>query len=148
MILRLATSDDIPQLCELLEILFSIEADFSFDREKVERGLRLFLSDTSSRAIFVAEDGGLILGMCSAQLTISTAQGTPAAWIEDVVLREEARGQGLAPRLLGELEKWCLERGVTRFQILCDSQNKPAMEFYPKLGFKFTQLVCLHKYPD
>jgi GNAT superfamily N-acetyltransferase len=146
MIFRTATSNDIPQLCELIETLFSLEADFDFDAEKVARGLELFLSDTTNRNIFVAENEGSILGMCSAQLLVSTAQGTPSGWIEDVVLREEARGQGLGPQLLEQLEKWCLERGATRLQVLCCTENQPAMAFYPKLGFESTQLVCLHKY--
>src|SRR5687767_1407086 len=38
-----ATSGDIPALCDLLILLFSQEADFTPDRAKQERGLRLIL---------------------------------------------------------------------------------------------------------
>lgn len=148
MTIRTATAADIPTLLELLEALFSIEADFHFDARKSRRGLELMLQSPQNRTILVAVIEGEVVGMCAAQLVISTAMGAPAMWVEDVVLKPSFRGQGLMPQMLGQLEKWGAHRGVARVQLLCDTQNAPAMAFYPKQGFKPTHLVCFHKYPE
>ena len=148
MIIRHAVPADIPALLRLLEALFGIEADFYFDAEKSRRGLELMLEAPQQRTVLVAVVKGEVAGMCAAQLVISTAMGAPAMWVEDVVMQPQFRGQGVMPTMLAELEKWGAERGATRFQLLCDSQNAPAMAFYPKQGFKPTQLRCFHKYPE
>ena len=63
---RSATCDDLPMMCDLLCELFSIESDFSPDREKQARGLELLLSDAARTSIiFVADRGEEIIGMCS-----------------------------------------------------------------------------------
>lgn len=146
MIFRLATPSDVPALCELLEILFAIEADFEFDAPSARRGFELFFAHPDRAAIFVAEEAGEVIGMCSAQITISTARGGYSAWIEDVILKPEFRGCGLMPQLLGELEKWARERGALRLQNLCDLTNAPALAFYEKWGAKRTQLICFQKF--
>jgi len=147
MLIRPATSADIPALLGLLQTLFALEADFDFDREKSTRGLQLMLGAPEQRTILVGEVAGEVAGMCSAQLIISTAMGTPAVWIEDVVLRPEYRGHGLMPLLLAHLERWATQRGAARFQVLCDAHNAPAMAFYPKVGFYPTQLIGFFKHP-
>ena len=147
MIIRHAVPADIPALLGLLEALFGIEADFEFDTEKSRRGLELMLQAPLHRTIMVAIIEGQVAGMCAAQLVISTAMGAPAMWVEDVVMQPQFRGQGVMPTMLAELEKWGALHGVARIQLLCDTHNAPAMAFYPRQGFKPTQLGCFHKYP-
>ena len=145
MIFRLAASRDLPALLELLEMLFAIETDFEFEALAAHRGFELMLQDPQRCAIWLAEDAGRVVGMCTAQITISTAIGAPSAWVEDVIVRPEYRGQGLMPQLLGALENWCRERGVKRLQNLCDLHNAPALAFYTKRSQR-TDLICFQKY--
>jgi len=142
---RTAFPEDIPELMTLLEALFSLEADFEFDAPKARDGLCQLLNRPTDSVVWVAESQGRVVGMCTAQIIISTAMGAPAAWIEDVVLLPEFRGQGWMPLLMGRLEEWCRLRGVGRLQVLCDLENPPALAFYPKQGFRRTQLICFHK---
>ncbi len=147
-LIRAAESKDIPALIELLRVLFSIEADFSFDEEKQRRGLELMLEDVRERCVFVAQIDHQVVGMCSVQTLISTAQGAPKGWIEDVCVNEKSRGCGIGKMLLKAVDNWCLERGMRRLQILCDTQNEPAMKFYQHLGWQATQLQCLVRFAD
>lgn len=142
---RAAKIEDLPVLLELVEMLFAIESDFEFDSEKVERGLRLFLLHRDAREIFVAENEAQILGMASVQLLISTAEGAPSGWIEDVILQPQSRGQGVGSQLLGAIENWCQARGATRLQLVYDGENSPALSFYQKFGFAPTKLKLLTK---
>ena len=138
-----ATPSDIPALVELLAELFSIEADFKPDTERQVLGLSLLLSNAEQAVIKVARDtakDGAVIGMVSAQLVISTAQGTPSAWLEDMVVSHEYRSAGIGRQLLDAVQEWAKARGATRAQLLVDTENLPAIGYYQHLGWESTQL--------
>jgi ribosomal protein S18 acetylase RimI-like enzyme len=143
--IRQANSDDIAHLTALLAVLFSIEDDFSFDAEKQKAGLTLMVGEEQS-CVFVAEQRGIIIGMCTGQLTLSTAEGGPAVLVEDVVVKEEWRSLGVGKRLMDELTRWAYKSGATRMQLLADKSNTGALGFYADTGWKSTQLICLRKH--
>ncbi|HBE77507.1 MAG TPA: GNAT family N-acetyltransferase [Firmicutes bacterium] len=147
-IVRQATARDIPALCALLKILFSIEADFAVDEQKQRNGLELMINTSEERCIMVAELQGTIIGMCTAQLVISTAEGGNAALIEDMVIHEDYRRQGIGRRLLQEIEAWALKHGSKRLQLLADRNNSPALAYYQRLGWRPTQLMAFQKKPE
>ncbi len=70
---RRARPEDLDTLVELLGVLFAIEADFLPDPERQRRGLALLLSDPRCACVLVAESVGVVLGMVTAQLVVSTA---------------------------------------------------------------------------
>lgn len=144
--IRPALPGDIRQLCDLLADLFSLESDFAPFREKQEKGLKLLLEEsTGSSVVLVAERAALVLGMCSVQTVISTAEGGPAGIVEDVVVRREHRGRGIGGSLLGAAMAWCTKQGITRMQLLADRDNAPALQFYFSRGWTGTGLICLRK---
>ena len=143
--IRNAEEKDLPCLVELLRELFSIEEDFTFDEERQLRGLRLLLEQPHTCIKVLLQDAE-ILGMASAQIVISTATGGRSAWIEDVVIRKEHRGQGLGSRLLAALEAWCREQGVNRMQLCADKTNRPALDFYRKKQWNPTRMVVLNRH--
>ncbi len=135
-----ATVGDIPELIELLGVLFSIEQDFTPDTEKQQRGLATLLASPQGHVAIARDDVGRAIGMVTAQLVISTAEGAPSAWIEDVVIREEWRGKGLGRLLLDTALNWARAQGATRAQLLADLDNTPALAFYNRLGWQPTRL--------
>ena len=42
--------------------------------------------------IFVARAGGVAVGMVSLLFTVSTVEGEPATWLEDMLLHQDRRG--------------------------------------------------------
>ena len=133
---------DIPALVDLLGALFSIEADFKPDTEKQIQGLRMLILSPETGSIKVARDAnGLAIGMVSAQLVISTAQGAHSAWLEDMIIHEHYRGQGIGKALITEVLAWAKQKGATRTQILVDTENAPAVGYYQHLGWENTQLA-------
>ncbi|MFW6305775.1 MAG: GNAT family N-acetyltransferase [Bacillota bacterium] len=143
--IRKANKKDIPELIYLLQILFTIEEDFNFDISKHKKGLKLMLSDKNRCCILVAEYQEKVVGMCTSQLLCSTAEGGLIALIEDMVIKKEYRRQGMGKLLLTAIEKWSLDKNAKRIQLLADRNNVPALEFYKKVNWDLTQLICLHK---
>lgn len=136
-----ATLADVPHLSRLLDELFSIEQDFQPNTERQIRGMTLLLSHPDRATIKVArDDAGKIIGMVSAQLVISTAEGAPSAWVEDMVVRVSWRGQGVGRGLLESLLEWAKSKGATRAQLLVDLDNEPALGYYQHLGWQTTRL--------
>jgi GNAT superfamily N-acetyltransferase len=144
-VIRKAEPSDIHQMVGLLKELFSIEEDFTFNGTIQQNGLAMMLGDRKNRCIMVAIMGEQVIGMCSAQLLISTAEGGIAALIEDMVVAKSYRGQGTGKKLLLSIEKWANRKGAKRLQLLADRNNLHALDFYKKQKWTTTKLICLRK---
>ena len=139
--MRAARQEELEPMVALLRLLFAIEADFRFDAARQRRGLGLLLQDDRAR-VLVARVNGRVVGMCTGQVVISTAEGGPALLVEDVVVAPDHRGQGIGRALLTALTDWARGRGVRRLQLLADGNNGSALAFYDRLGWLATALVC------
>jgi len=143
--IREARETDVSALCDLVDELFAVEADFEPDRAKARRGLTALLGASEAARLFVAEARGEVIGMCSVQVLVSTAEGGPVGLVEDVVVSKGRRGHGIGAALVGHLESWARERGLKRLQLLADRDNAPALDFYQKRGWQITRLICLRR---
>ncbi len=136
-----AKSTDIAELVRLLFVLFSIESDFNPDISKQQKGLQLILENKATAMIQVARNKtGKVIGMVSAQLVISTAEGAASAWIEDMVIDAGYRGLGIGKQLLENIAIWAKNKGATRAQLLVDIENVDAVGYYSHLHWESTQL--------
>jgi ribosomal protein S18 acetylase RimI-like enzyme len=142
-----AEREDIDALLPLLQQLFALEADFSFDADAARHALDRLLDEPGRCRVMLARNGDAVVGMCSAQLVISTSEGAHSAWVEDVVVSPEAQGQGqgVGRALLEALWSWCREQGATRMQLVADRENRPALDFYRHIGWEPTQLEVWRK---
>lgn len=143
--LRSATADDLDALVGLLGVLFAIESDFQPDAGRQRDGLSLLLAAPGRSTVLVAERAGAVVGMVTAQLVVSTAEGGLSAWVEDMVVLASERRRGTGRALLRAVGTWAEERGARRLQLLADRENAPALAFYDRLGWSGTQLVCLRR---
>lgn len=140
--IRIAQKSDIPSMVSLLSELFAIEADFEINPDKQQHGLELLL-ESNQAVIFVAEINQQIIGMCSVQILISTAQGSKVGLIEDVIISKVYQNQGIGKQLLDFVKNWARQQNLTRLQLLADKNNQPALSFYQKNTWQSTQLIAL-----
>lgn len=118
---------------ELLEGLNGLLPQLSSSAEPltmtdVERMVR---SDAAT--LLVARDRGRIVGTLTLVLfTIPTGQ---RAWIEDVVVAEDARGQGVGERLTLAAIEYARSRGVRTVDLTSRPSREAANALYQKLGF-------------
>jgi len=145
LVIRKARSSDLSALTELLAELFEIEQDFVANPRRQRYGLKLILSAPEEWQVFVAEVGGRVVGMCSIHRLISTAEGAESALIEDMVVQHDLRGRGIGCKLLAIAEEWAFAQGLRRMQLLADRDNKKALAFYRRNGWRRTRLICLRK---
>lgn len=142
--LRPADHSDIDSLLTLLQQLFAIERDFSIDADKQRNGLQLLIGRKDA-LLLVAEVKSQIVGMCSLQRLISTAEGGYVGLVEDVVIDNECRGQGIGRQLLAAVEDYAVAAGLLRIQLLADQDNSSALQFYQRNDWQLTALRALKK---
>lgn len=143
-IIRLADISDIEAIAGLLAELFSIEKDFKIDKQKQLDALSIILQEPSSVCI-VAVLENEVVGFASMQRVISTAIGGYSGIIEDVIVQEDKRKLGIGNMLLDRLFLEAKLQDFKRLQLLCDTTNTKAQEFYSKHGFKKSQMVGWYK---
>jgi N-acetylglutamate synthase-like GNAT family acetyltransferase len=144
--IRNADRGDIEAMAALLGELFSLEEDFAVDGERQRRGLSLMLDGCGKhRCVKVAQVDGRVVGMCTAQSLISTAEGGIVALVEDMVVADGLRDRGIGRRLMESVEAWAREHGASRLQLLADRTNFTALEFYDRMGWLPTRLICLRR---
>jgi hypothetical protein len=95
-----AANADIPELCDLLEVLFAQEAEFRPDHSLQSSGLRQIIDFPERGQILVLRKGTGVIGMISLLFTLSTALGGRVAILEDMVVQPDHRGGGAA-------RSWC-----------------------------------------
>ena len=144
--IRPAQREDLDAMVSLLQALFAIEQDFTPDPDRQRQGLMCFLDGCGKhRSILVGEMDNRVIAMATVQILISTAEGGRVGLVEDVIVREDCRCRGVGRRLMSALTSWASQRGLWRLQLLADQLNQPALDFYRKLGWQPTRLVCLRK---
>ncbi len=82
----------------------------------------------------LVEVDGNVVGMAIWFLNYSTWQGRHGIYVEDLYVREVARGKGFGTALLSHLASICLQEGYGRLQWWVLDWNEPAIEFYRNIG--------------
>lgn len=141
--IELATLDDIPQLCELLAILFAQEEEFEPDASKQAAGLRQIIGNPDVGNILLLRSGGAVVGMVNLLYTVSTARGSRVAILEDMVVRPEHRGSRAGSALLQAAIAQAQKAGCTRITLLTDGINEAAIRFYRRHGFEASGMLPL-----
>jgi ribosomal protein S18 acetylase RimI-like enzyme len=141
--IRQATTADAAQLCKLLSLLFTQETDFKPDAKHQSCGLSLILDQPEVGFIYCATKGKSVIGMVSILFTVSTAEGGRAAWLEDMIVHPNWRGESIGGQLLNKAINRVRAAGCTRITLLTDLTNSPAIHFYEKAGFIRSGMIPL-----
>jgi len=138
-----ATESDIPELCELLSVLFSQEAEFVPNYAAQSRGLSSIISNPDIGLILLARKDGRAYGIVNLLFTISTALGERVALLEDFVVIPSARGTGIGSQLLEKAIQVARLNGCKRITLLTDRTNESAQRLYQKHGFSTSAMIPL-----
>jgi len=141
--LGIAEPGDVPQLVELLGILFTQEAELNPDPEKQRRALEIILAEPARARIYVARDDARIIAMAALHFTTSTAEGGKVAWFEDCIVRPEDRRKGIGQDLLEYVIAQARAEGALRVMLLTDGDNASAQALYRKSGFRDSAMLAM-----
>jgi len=138
---------DIPQLCELLAVLFLQEIEFQPDAARQEIALHQIMNDERIGSILVLRDKAVVFGMVSVLYTMSTALGGRVGLVEDLVVHPDCRNEGWGSMLIREAIKCAMAAGCLRLTVLTDGENRPAIRFYERHGFAASSMKPFRLFP-
>jgi ribosomal protein S18 acetylase RimI-like enzyme len=120
--IRAARAADLPALLEL-------ETLFPSDRLS-RRSLRRFIG-LPNAWFGVAEHGELTLG----NLLLLTRRGSHTSRIYSMIVSPQARGLGVAKRLVAAAQRWAVAQGCDTISLEVRADNAAAIGLYQGLGF-------------
>ncbi len=148
MYIREANTEDITDLCKLLDYLFEQEEEFK-PKEKLQRlGLQKILENSEKGVILVLISENKIIGMVNLLFTVSTALGANVAILEDMVVLPTERHKGYGSKLLKSAIEYANKKECKRITLLTDSSNKAAQKFYNQHGFVHSPMQIMRYLPN
>ena len=131
---RCASEEDTPLILSFIKELAEYEE--LLDKVTVTEDIlkkNLFGKRKYAEAIFAEVDGKPI-GQALFFHNFSTFLGKPGIYLEDLYVKPEFREKGIGKALLYKVIEIAKERNCGRVEWVVLDWNKPAIEFYKKLG--------------
>lgn len=139
--IRPATKDDVQEIVDLVTELAIYEKEPDAVKLTPEVLKQQLFGDNPAIFAFVAEADGAademahrIDGFALWFLNYSTWEGTHGIYLEDLYVREAARGTGKGKALLQKLASIAVERSYSRVEWCVLKWNQPSIDFYRSLG--------------
>jgi GNAT superfamily N-acetyltransferase len=87
--------------------------------------------------LHVALDGNRVVGVFALLVMDNLGhKGSPSAILEDVVVAEELRGQGVGRRMMAYAHDLCRLKGCYKMSFSSNISREAAHRFYESLGFR------------
>lgn len=135
-LVRATSEQDVPLILNFIRELAVFER-MSDRVTATEAELREYLFGPRIYAeSLIAELDGVPEGFALFFHNFSTFVGRPGIYLEDLFVREAARGNGIGLELLKRVAQICVERGGRRVDWAVLDWNSTAIEFYERIGAK------------
>ena len=132
--IRPAAAPDAPTILAFIRELADYER-LSHEVRITLPGVEAMLFGDAPRAFCdIAEHDGEPIGFALWFYSVSTFEGTHGVYLEDLYVREHARGLGAGRALLATLARRCVDQGLARMEWAVLDWNAPAIGFYDSLG--------------
>jgi GNAT superfamily N-acetyltransferase len=132
--IRSATAADVSTVLGFIRDLAEYEK-LSAHVVASEDDLRRWLfGDDAVAEVLLAIAGESAVGFALFFRNFSTFLGKPGLYLEDLFVRESARGRGIGKALLAHLAALAVARGYGRVEWAVLDWNQPAIDFYRSLG--------------
>ena len=146
--IRSGTRRDLPAVVSLIRGLAKYERlmrDCRTDPKRLSRDgfgpHRYFKTLLCARA-------GRTIGFALYYFAYSTFASSPVLFIEDLFVLPNERGSGAGTLLMKELARIALSKGCTQMEWIVLAWNKPAIDFYRRLGARLDRTWVLTRLTD
>lgn len=133
--IRFAREDECNVILELINGLAVYEKMEDEVAATVER-LHETLFVNRDAEVLLAEYKGAVVGFSLFFRNYSTFLGKPGLYLEDLFVKEDARGKGIGKKLFKALANIAIERDYGRMEWCCLNWNHKSIDFYLHIGAK------------
>lgn len=129
MTIRLAAINDADNIWHLVQ---DFDPTFQPEREAFDPMFRSLLEAPQTLVLLAEHPGGSIVGYLLAHCHATFLANGPAAWVEEVMVAERARRQGVGHALMTKAESWAQAQGAAYVSLA----SRRAGDFYLALSYK------------
>lgn len=103
----------------------------------IEAIVSTLIADHDTEYLLIGESGA---GFAQIRYRLSVWENGEDAWLEDVFIREDARGKGWGRTLVSAAIERAKARGCGRIQLETNRNNEAAVKLYESVGFESSHL--------
>lgn len=128
--IRAARPADSDRVYALLE---QLEPAYSPDRIAFDTNFPLLLDDSSTSLLLVAESAaGSVIGYALTTITPLLHANGSSAHLQELVVDDTHRGEGVGTAIVEEVERLCRERSVRQITVA----SRRSADFYERIGYR------------
>jgi len=135
-VFKSATSDDIETLIVMMRDLYAHDGPAPLDESSARRALLGVISDDTFGRVFMILLENEVAGYAVLAFGYSLEFHGRDAFVDELYLRNEYRGQGIGKRALEFLTEVCVAEGVNALHLEVERANTSAQAVYRKFGFE------------
>ncbi len=112
----------------------SLKVGWSYEEE----GIKYFKDMLTNEIVFICiDENDNIVGYLAGRANTKTSYITKSvAEIDNMIIEEKYRKEGLGTRLIDKFKEYCLNLGIQELKVTASSKNINAINFYKKNGFE------------
>jgi GNAT superfamily N-acetyltransferase len=129
-----ATPADREAVVELLAVQLG-EHSISPARAALEAAVAALIADPHLGRIFVADAGGRIVGVAAMSWSFSLEHGGRGAWLDELYVLPERRGQGIGAALLDAARAAARAGGALAMDLEVEAGHERVSSLYERRGF-------------
>lgn len=133
--IKRATSGDCPRLLELMARFYA-EEGYGFKLRSTRKALAQLLADERFGAVWTFWQQEEIVGYLVVTFGFSLEFGGRDAFVDELFVLEEYRGQGFGSRALRVAESHCRRSGIAALHLEIEDGNDRAEALYIRKGFR------------
>ncbi|HQR32437.1 MAG TPA: GNAT family N-acetyltransferase [Blastocatellia bacterium] len=131
---QLATTSDNELLLKMMQEFYQHE-EITFDAANARQALHGILSNEAFGKVFLLFVNEMVAGYAVLTFGYSLEFCGRDAFVDELFLHEQFRGQGLGKQVLEFLAKVCVEHGIRALHLEVEHKNTIAQQSYRKFGF-------------
>jgi GNAT superfamily N-acetyltransferase len=132
---KIAEKFDIETLVEFIREFYEFE-HLKFDESIVRTALAKILDDDSLGRVWLIQHGDEAIGYVVLTFGYSLEFRGRDAFIDELYIRENYRGQGVGMSVIQFIESVCPSLGIQALHLEVERKNTAAQNLYRKVGFK------------
>jgi GNAT superfamily N-acetyltransferase len=103
-----------------------------WDPVRAVAALRGAIKSHDAAVLVAVEEGGDLVGICTAYQELFSVRFGQRVWVEDLAVDPGRRSQGIGKRLLDEAKGWARKRGATHLELDSAEARADAHRFYER----------------
>jgi ribosomal protein S18 acetylase RimI-like enzyme len=130
-----ATDADVQSIAALIGELFeAMDSPPHGGPEHALDNCRAVMKDPSHH-LLLARAGNSVVGFINFTTRTTIAHARPSGLIDELIVTEKCRGQGIGKQLIAAAAERCRELGCEELEVSTEKTNTRAREFYRECGF-------------